>query len=81
MRSPTSCDGASLVMFGIRLETLPMEASTSVSPYAFVVRGGLGLGLVGRFGRGHDPQRGRLGIGPDLAARAARLARASGERR
>ena len=43
MRSPTSCEGASLVMFGIRLETLPMEASISVSPNAFVaVRGGLG---------------------------------------
>ena len=34
MRSPTSCEGASLVMFGIRLETLPIEASTSVSPNA-----------------------------------------------
>ena len=32
MRSPTSSEDWSLVMFGIRLETLPMEASMSVSP-------------------------------------------------
>src|SRR5262245_6392224 len=37
MRSPTSWEAASLVMFGIRLEMLPIEASISVSPLALAV--------------------------------------------
>ena len=32
IRSPTSWDAESLVMFGIRLETLPIEASMRLSP-------------------------------------------------
>jgi len=32
MKSPTSWEAASLVTFGIRLETLPIDASMRVSP-------------------------------------------------
>ena len=32
MKSPTSCEAESLVMFGMRLDTLPIDASMRVSP-------------------------------------------------
>ena len=69
MRSPTSCEGASLVMFGIRLETLPMEASTSVSPNAFVASAaGLVSGLSAASAVATIPSVAGLESVPDLAA-------------
>src|SRR5262244_471658 len=71
MRSPTSWDAASLVMFGIRLETFPMEASISVSPFARAVLGSpAGLSAAGLSAAAASAAAGvalTTTAGPDLA--------------